>query len=86
MNDLHVGDEVTLISVPEWLLKDLPEEEQKEILSFVGKGAQITEIDRYGYYWVGFGATFASGEEAVYSGHSFAVTADCLRKRESADK
>jgi len=79
MADLHVGDEVILLSVPDWLLNDLPEEEQKEILSFIGKAAQITEIDQYGYYWVGFGGTSTSGEEAVYSGHSFAVTADCVK-------
>lgn len=79
MADLHIGDEVILLNVPAWLLKDLPEGEQKEILSFIGKVAQITEVDQYGYYWVGFGGTFTSDKEAIYSGHSFAVTADCLK-------
>ena len=81
MSKLNVGDEVVLIEVPDWLLKDLPEDEQREILSFVGQSARVVEIDRFGYLWIGFGSQIDVGEEARYSGHSFAVTADCLKKR-----
>ncbi|WP_161829664.1 hypothetical protein [Steroidobacter agaridevorans] len=81
MSDLNVGDGVVLVKVPDWLLKDLPEDEQREILSFIGQSAIVMEIDKFGYLWVGFGSQVDHGEESRYSGHSFAVTADCLERQ-----
>jgi hypothetical protein len=37
MSDFEVGDNVVLLRAPEWLLRDLPREEQDEILFFVGR-------------------------------------------------
>jgi len=79
MNNLNVGDEVVFIKAPDWLLRDLPHDEQREILAFVGQTATIIDIDKFGYLWIGFGSQVESGEESTYSGHSFAVTADCLK-------
>jgi hypothetical protein len=80
MNTFQVGDRVRLISVPEWLVHDLPEDERREMLSFVGKIASITEIDRFGYYWVGFGEVTESADAAFYAGHSFGVPGDCIQR------
>lgn len=72
---------MVFLKAPDWLLNGLPREEQSEILSFVGKMATITAVDEFGYCWIGFGVQVNDGEDSRYSGHSFAVTADCLRKR-----
>jgi hypothetical protein len=79
MSELKVGDRVVFLKAPDWLLKDLPTDEQEEIRSFVGQTAEITEVDKFGYFWIGFGSQSDEGEESTYAGHSFAVTADCLR-------
>lgn len=86
MCDLKVGNTVVFLKAPNWLLKDLPTEEQNEILSFVGRIATITEIDEFGHFWIGFGLQVDDGEDSRYSGHSFAVTADCLRKQADASQ
>lgn len=70
---INVGDRVRLMSVPDWLLIDLPEDEQLEILSFLGKIARVDKIDDYGYVWLGFGKTVQFEESSAYSGHSFCV-------------
>lgn len=79
MSEFRVGDRVVFLRAPEWLLKDLPTEEQEEIRAFVGHTAEITEVDGSGYFWIGFGSQTDSGEGSTYAGHSFAVTADCLQ-------
>lgn len=81
MCGLKTGDTVVFLKAPDWLLNSLPQDEQNEILSFVGQVATITAVDEFGYFWIGFGSQVDDGEESKYSGHSFAVTADCLRKR-----
>lgn len=78
MRKIKQGDYVKLISVPEWLLKGLPENDQEEIKSFVGKISIIEEIDCYGYFWIGFGVTTCNGDDAEYEGHSFAITENCI--------
>jgi hypothetical protein len=80
MSELKVGDRVVFLKAPDWLLKELPTEEQNEILSFVGQTAELTGIDKFGYCWIGFGSQVDEGEDSNYSGHSFAVTADCLKR------
>lgn len=79
MGEFKVGDRVVFLKAPDWLLKDLPAEEQDQIRSFVGQTAEITEVDKYGYFWIGFGSQVDDGPESTYAGHSFAVTADCLK-------
>jgi hypothetical protein len=54
--------------------------------SFVGQTAGITEIDQFGYFWIGFGVQSDSGKESTYVGHSFAVTADCLRLAQKSSR
>jgi len=79
VSELKVGDRVVFLKAPDWLLKDLPAEEQDQIRSFVGQTTEITEVDKYGYFWIGFGSQVDDGEESRYAGQSFAVTADCLK-------
>lgn len=75
---IKIGDEVKLLGVPDWLIHDLPEEEKREIISYIGKTTTVTDIDKYGYFWLGFGDTKGDEDAAYYSGHSFCVTIDCL--------
>lgn len=80
MEHLKVGDEVILLDIPKWLIHDLPLEEQKELLTFVGQKARITEIDNFGYFWIGFGGYIDEGEYQYYSGHSFAISQKYIKK------
>ena len=75
---LKKGDLVKLISVPEWLVHDLPADEQHEIRSCVGMTTQITDIDSSGYFWIGFGDTHDAADSAQYGGHTFCVPRECL--------
>lgn len=78
--DVRVGDRVRLLGIPDWLLHDLPENEQAEIRSCVGGDAVVCEIDAHGYFWIGFGFFEESSGLANYSGHSFCVTREFLEK------
>jgi len=82
MSEFNVGDRVIFLHAPDWLLKDLPTDEQDQIRAFVGQTAEITEVDKFGYFWIGFGSNSDDGDASTYAGHSFAVTADCLRLAE----
>lgn len=73
LETIGIGDYVKLIDLPDWLLKDIPDDEVAEIIECIGKVAQITEIDKFGYYWIGFGVEKIQGEYSHYSGHSFCV-------------
>src|SRR2546429_3709690 len=53
---IDVGNHVRLLSVPAWLLKDLPSDEQLEMLSYIGRIACVQSIDAHGYIWLGFGS------------------------------
>lgn len=79
MRELCVGDRVKLIDVPDWLIRDLPDDEKQEIIACVGKEALIDRVDNAGYYWLGFGVTAEEGGAAYYSGHSFCVPSECLQ-------
>ena len=76
--EIKIGHRVRLTAVPDWLVHDLPEDEKREILSYIGKTAVVTEIDRQGYFWIGFGDTQEAPDRAHYSGHSFCVPRECL--------
>jgi hypothetical protein len=73
IREIRVGDLVKLLDLPEWLTHDLPESEQIEMRAFIGQRALVSEIDSYGYYWLGFGNTSTVGDSAHFSGHSFGV-------------
>jgi hypothetical protein len=84
---LRVGDKVKLISVPEWLLTDLPEEEQLSIVFSVGKYARIKDIDNYGYFWVDCSGTLIRRDrKCEHRGHLFSVDKGCLEKSKSRRK
>lgn len=70
MSPLKIRDDVVFLKAPDWLLNGLPQEEQNEILSFVGQVATIAAINEFGYFWIGFGSQVDDGEESAYSGHS----------------
>ena len=78
LNDIAIGNCVKLISLPEWLLTGLPEDEQQELIGCIGKIFQVSDIDVYGYYWIGFGVTTNVGQDSFYSGHSFCVPRECI--------
>ncbi len=77
---LKPGDLVQVLSLPEWITRDLPADEKKEVLSSVGRTLVIETIDKFGYAWIGFGRTVDDGSNSVYCGHSFCVPPDCLRR------
>lgn len=77
-SNITIGSYVKLISLPNWLLEDLPENEQQELIRCVGNVFQVSDVDLHGYYWIGFGITTYSEQDSFYSGHSFCVTRECL--------
>ncbi|MBF5007768.1 hypothetical protein [Diaphorobacter caeni] len=76
---IDVGSEVLLLSIPDWLIADLPLNEQREILACVGHTTTVKSIDDFGYCWIGFGATIDMNDTGFFSGHSFGVPALCLK-------
>jgi hypothetical protein len=78
--DIRVGDRVKLLDLPDWLIHDLPESEQVEMRAFIGQCAVVSEIDAYGYFWLGFGCTVEVGDVAYYSGHSFCVPREFIER------
>ncbi|WP_199135773.1 hypothetical protein [Delftia sp. ASV31] len=70
---IDVGNHVRLLSVPAWLLKDLPSDEQLEMLSYIGRIACVQSIDAHGYIWLGFGSAVQFEDYGEYVGHSFCV-------------
>ena len=68
-----VGDLVKILSIPDWLVADLPASEKAGILSCVGTEMVISEIDQWGGIWVGFGGVAEGEDSATYTGQSFLV-------------
>ena len=85
MDKIIVGDIVRLIGLPDWLLEDLPADEQNEIRSFVGKTASVTKIDENGYFWLGFGIVENNTEHSIYRGHSFGVPKEFLKLEDTSE-
>ena len=71
-----VGDVIRILSIGDWLVADLLPDEQAGIRACVGKEMQITEIDKWGAIWVGFGQTIERADGAIYKGQSFIVEPD----------
>ncbi len=76
---LRIGDRVRLSGLPDWLIHDLPAEEQRQMRGFVGQVAKITDIDAHGHAWIGFGRTIDDGDDAHYCGHSLCVPPEFLQ-------
>ena len=72
-SQFSVGDIVRVISIGDWLFTGLLPEEQTRIRACVGREMEISEIDKWGAIWVGFGETTESAEGAHYRGQSFIV-------------
>jgi hypothetical protein len=78
--EIKVGDHVQLIDLPDWLIHDLPPDEKSEMQTCIGRVLSVEDIDDYGYYWLGFGHTTEDEQNSYYTGHSFCVSKECLRK------
>ena len=63
-----VGDIVRVLSIPDWLIADLPDAERAAILACVGKEMVVNAVDRSGGVWLGFGQS--------YKAKSFLIEAD----------
>jgi hypothetical protein len=75
---IKVGDRVRLLGLPDWITNDLPNDEKVEMYSFIGKCAEVEQIDEYGYYWIGFGTLHNVDGTSYYSGHSFCVPVEFI--------
>jgi len=78
VDEIKVGCLVRIKAIPDWLIHDLPESERREILACIGGVTEIVDIDKFGYYWVGFGTTHEESGATLYHGHSFALPLDCI--------
>ena len=75
----RVGDRVRLLGLPDWLIHDLPEDEQRAMRSFVGRCTRITQIDAHGNPWVEFSvATEQPIDAARCEGHEFCISVEML--------
>lgn len=77
------GNKVKLLRLPDWLLHDLPIEEQIELRQALGQILKITDVDNHGYIWLDISIRQESGSDAMCSGHSFCVTDDCVEHTDS---
>jgi len=50
---IAVGDEVRILSIPDWLTNSLPEEDVTRLKAQSGKVMRVLEIDAHGYLWFG---------------------------------
>jgi hypothetical protein len=50
---IAVGDDARILSIPQWLTHDLPEEEVSSLKKQEGTIMRILEIDAHGYVWFG---------------------------------
>jgi hypothetical protein len=79
-DEILLGKRVRLISLPDWLVHDLPPGEQLEMRACIGQVAIVQKVDSYGYFWIGFGTTTDHDDGARYSGHSFGVPRECIEQ------
>lgn len=79
---INIGDRVRLLGLPDWLIHDLPESEQNEMRSFIGRSTMVRGIDSYGYFWLEFSLGIVIDEKndaACCSGHSFCVPQEFIK-------
>ena len=50
---IAVGDDARILSIPQWLTHDLPEEEVASLKTREGTIMRVLEIDARGYVWFG---------------------------------
>ncbi|MFC4161511.1 hypothetical protein [Chitinimonas lacunae] len=80
-NDIQIGDRVTLLGLPDWLLHDLPKSEQLELRGFIGHTTVVVDIDLCGYFWLGFAESRETADSLRYSGPSFCVPRESISRR-----
>lgn len=56
---IQVGDRVRVNNIPDWLLRDLPEEDQERLKTQKGKIVTVLTLMPHGYLWL----SFADGTE-----------------------
>jgi hypothetical protein len=56
---IQAGDRVRVNAIPDWLLRDLPEEDQERLKAHKGKIVTVLELMPHGYLWL----SFADGTE-----------------------
>jgi hypothetical protein len=66
---MKVGDKVRVLTIPDWLIHDLPEEDVARINAQVGEVVEVRELQGHGHVWL----SFADGTEG-FALHSRDVT------------
>lgn len=80
MDKFNIGDIVVLTGLPEWLIHDLPLEDQQRMTAQIGQDAIIEKIEPMGYYWLGFDIYKENQKYSAKTGSWFCVTGDFLSK------
>ena len=50
---IMVGSEARILSIPQWLTKDLPDEDVARLKAQEGRIMRVLEVDAHGYVWFG---------------------------------
>ena len=69
---VYVGTKIKLLSLPEWLLAKVPEDEAENLKSMIGKIFRVYEIDEWDGVWVEKFFDDKSDEESMYN-HSLSL-------------
>ncbi|MFT3736347.1 MAG: hypothetical protein QM776_15235 [Rhodocyclaceae bacterium] len=73
---IKTGDRVRVLNIPEWLLRDLPADDQKRLESQKGAVVDVLELMPHGYLWL----SFSNGHE----GEGFSLQpSDVVLEKES---
>lgn len=72
-----VGDRVTILEIPDWLVHDLPAHEAASIRACAGQSMEVGEIDRYGYLWM---KQVLMDTSVAYLAQSFAIEPANVRR------
>jgi len=76
--NIQAGDRVRIKNIPEWLLRDLPTEEQERLKAQKGGVVPVLELMPHGYLWL----PFANG----YEGEGFSLQpSDVELEKESSE-
>jgi len=51
---IQAGDRVRVSNIPDWLLRDLPEEDQARLKNHKGQIVTVLKLMPHGYLWLSF--------------------------------
>lgn len=71
---VKVGSKVRLLSIPDWLIEEVPEDEAIRLKAMIGKIFIVYEIDKYAGVWVE--KIFDGPENGQFSTHSVSLDSD----------